>query len=133
MSTTNILSRLFAPGVSEFIERMGDEVAQARAGEAEALLAKEKAQRDAAAAESRSRDALQRVQLAIRSLKRAAPGIVLSSLGFAFAFGADGDGRVALMALLLFVAGTAAYVSAIGLTSGRLKPDSGPGTHDRSA
>ena len=64
---------------------------------------------------------------------RAAPGIVLSSLGFAFASEADGDGRVALMALLLFVAGTAAYVFAIGLASDRLKPDSVPGKHDRSA
>lgn len=84
------------------------------------------------AAVLKSRDARRRVRLAARSLKLAAPGIVLSSLGFTFAFGADGNGRVAMMALLLFAAGTVAYVWSISLASGRLKSDSGPGTQGRS-
>lgn len=116
-SSPSMVDRLYKPGFANLVNRLGEEADQAKAETAEA-------KRDASAAHLR-------VRMAARSLMRAVPGIVLSSLGFAFASEADGDDRVALMGLLLFVAGTAAYVWAIGLTSGRLKPDSGPGTQDR--
>ncbi len=117
-SSPSMVDRLYKPGFANLVNRLGEEADQAKAET-------EEAKRDASAAHLR-------VRMATRSLKLAAPGIVLSSLGFTFAFGADGNGRVALMALLLFAAGTVAYVWSISLASGRLKPDSGPGTQGRS-
>lgn len=124
-SSPSMVDRLYKPGFANLVNRLGEEADQAKAETAEAKHETKLAKRDASAAHLR-------VRMAARSLMRAVPGIVLSSLGFAFASEADGDDRVALMGLLLFVAGTAAYVWAIGLTSGRLKPDSGPCTQDRS-
>lgn len=53
----------------------------------------------------------------------ASPGIVLSFLGFALALRADGDSRMVLLSMILFVAGTAAFVAAIGLASEQFKKD----------
>lgn len=125
MRATKICDQILPPIASNWLDRFGDDADRAKAETAEARHETKLAKHDARAAR-------RRVRLATRSLKLAAPGIVLSSLGFTFAFGADGNGRVALMALLLFVAGTAAYVWSISLASGRLKPDSGPGTRGRS-
>ena len=124
-SSASMVDRLYKPGFANLVNRLGEEADQAKAETEEAKHETKLAKHDARAAR-------RRVRLATRSLKLAVPGIVLSSLGFAFGSEADGDDRVALMGLLLFVAGTAAYVWAIGLASGRLKPDSGPGTQDRS-
>lgn len=122
-------TRLWVQAISKERDHHKEEAERAKDDAAEERREKQQIKRDAAAYKARS---IETLRLAARSLMRAVPGIVLSSLGFAFASEADGDDRVALMGLLLFVAGTAAYVWAIGLTSGRLKLDSAPGAQDRS-
>lgn len=83
----------------------------------------DRAEEAKAAAVRKSRDARRRVRLATRSLMVASPGIVLSFLGFALALRADGDSRMVLLSMILFVAGTAAFVAAIGLASEQFKKD----------
>lgn len=138
MRATKICDQVLPQIASDWLDRFGEAADQANAEAAEEQRKRQRAEEAATVAvlekqqaERVAADARRRVLMAARSLMRAVPGIVLSSLGFAFASEADGDDRVALMGLLLFVAGTAAYVWAIGLTSGRLKPNSGPGTQDR--
>lgn len=138
MRATKICDQVLPQIASDWLDRFGEAADQANAKAAEEQRKRQRAEEAATVAvlekqqaERVAADARQRVLMAARSLMRAVPGIVLSSLGFAFASEADGDDRVALMGLLLFVAGTAAYVWAIGLASGRLKPDSRPGTQDQ--
>lgn len=99
MNVSRLLDRILPPGTGEWVERLGIE--------------REQAERERDQAEAARRLIGLKMDSASETLRSSAPGIVLTSIGFSFGAAAEGGGLLAV-GVVLFLAGLASMVSAIG-------------------